>query len=153
MTQTAQILDHSGTHQFQTRFGTFQADWKDIIGFPDGLPGFEQCRHFALLSSPELAPVFCLHNVEGPPTSFLAIDPRLALPNYRNALTDADRLRFGVKDDEQLLWLALLTVESNESAWVNLRAPIVVNSERMIGYQIVPRNTVYPMRHPLNIKG
>lgn len=153
MTQTARVLDDRAQHQFQTRFGTFQADWKDIISFPEGIPGFEQCHHFALLSSPELEPVHCLHNVEGPAVSFLAVDPRLVLPTFRNALTDADRTRLGVKDESALLWLALLTVDVDGSASVNLRAPIVINSDRMIGYQIVPRDAVYPMRHPLTIKG
>ena len=154
MTQTARVLDDTtATHRFETRFGEFQAEWKDIISFPDGIPGFEQCRHFALLSSPELAPVQCLHNVEGPAVSFLAVDPRIVLPTFRTGLTDSDRARLGGGDDEQLLWLALLTIEADGSAWVNLRAPIVVNHERMIGFQIVPRNAVYPMRHPLTIKG
>jgi flagellar assembly factor FliW len=151
-TQTARIDDDTTTHQFETRFGTFQAEWKDIITFPDGIPGFEHCRHFALLSSPELAPVYCLHNVEGPATSFLAVDPRIVLPTFRSVLSDADRARLGVAEDADPLWLALLTVEADGSAWVNLRAPIVVNSERMIGYQMVPKNAVYPMRHPLTIK-
>jgi flagellar assembly factor FliW len=154
MTQTACVLDDNNTqHEFKTRFGTFRADWKDIISFPEGIPGFEQCRHFALLSSTELDPVHCIHHVEGAPVSFLAVDPRLVLPTFRSALSDSDRTRLGATDDSQLLWLALLTVDADGSAWVNLRAPIVVNSERMVGYQIVPRDAVYPMRHPLTIKG
>lgn len=152
MTQTARVLDDRAQHQFQTRFGTFQAEWKDIISFPEGIPGFEHCHHFALLSSPDLDPVHCLHNVEGPPVSFLAIDPRLVLPTFRSALSDTDRTRLG-GDESTLLWLALLTIDADGSASVNLRAPVVINGQRMIGYQIVPRDAVYPMRHPLTIKG
>lgn len=152
MTQTARVLDESTQHEFKTRFGTFHAEWKDIVSFPEGIPGFEQCHHFALLSSPDLDPVHCLHNVEGTPVSFLAVDPRLVLPTFRSALTDADRARLGANDESKLLWLALLTVDADGSAWLNLRAPIVINGDRMVGYQIVPRDAVYPMRHPLTFR-
>jgi flagellar assembly factor FliW len=47
------------------------------------------------------------------------------------------------------LWLAIVTLDQDERAFVNLRAPIVVNPERMLGYQVMPHNSLYPLRHPL----
>ena len=58
-------------------FGEMDVDRRDIIRFPDGLPGFEQSRAFVLLTSEANAPLQYLHAVEGPSASFLAIDPKL----------------------------------------------------------------------------
>lgn len=130
----------------ETAFGTFDVASQDIVGFPAGLPGFEDCRRFVLLSSQELAPLQCLQSVEGPSASFLVIDPRLAFPDYRCMLSDVDRHRLG--EGETLVWLAIVTVEE-ERTFVNLRAPIVINPARMVGYQLMPSNSLYPLRFDL----
>lgn len=137
----------------ETRFGVFEADLRDLVTFPDGLPGFETCRRFVILSSIEMAPIQCLHAVDGAPASFLAIDPRLVLPSYRSVLSQADKLRLGITDESALLWLALLTVADDNSGTVNLRAPIVINPARMTGFQVMPHNSLYPLRYPLGEPG
>lgn len=137
--------------QLQTPFGAFTVNLRDVIHFADGLPGFEQNRKFVLLSSPELAPLHVLHHVDGPAASFLAVDPRVVLPDYRAVLSATDRIRLGGGDERSLLWLALVTVDAGQGPSVNLRAPIVVNAERMLGFQVMPHNSLYPLRHPLAV--
>ena len=43
---------------------------RDVVRFPDGLPGFEGCRSFVLLASPESAPIQQLESVAGPGGAF-----------------------------------------------------------------------------------
>jgi len=119
----------------------------DTIRFPQGLPGFEKCRGFVLMASEALGPLQCLKAIEGPPASFLVIDPRRVLPDYRCNLSDADRARLGAAEEEALLWLALVTIELDGTIVVNLRAPIVINPAAMVGHQVVPYHCVYPIRH------
>ncbi len=132
-----------------TRFGSFTVSANDAIHFPLGVPGFELCRHFVLAQSPEIVPCQVLHALDGPSASFLVIDPRLALPQYRSVLSQTDLMRLGADDRTVLLWLAIVTLDQADRAFVNLRAPIVVNPERMLGYQVMPHNSLYPLRHPL----
>jgi flagellar assembly factor FliW len=132
----------------ETAFGSFDVAPEDIVGFPAGLPGFEECRRFVVLSSRELDPFKCLQSVDGPSASFLAVDPRRAFPDYRCALSDVDRARLGDPDEAQLVWLAVVTVQA-EQTHVNLRAPVVVNPARMLGYQLMPSNSLYPLRFEL----
>ena len=120
---------------------------RDVVQFPHGLPGFEQCRGFVLLASDSLGPLQCLKAVQGPAASFLVIDPRRVMADYRCELTANDRRRLGAGDQDTLLWLALVTIELDSTITVNLRAPIVVNPLRMIGCQVVPYDTVYPLRY------
>jgi len=147
MPHAAEISPETTT--IRTRFGAFDAKLGDVVMFPEGVPGFERCRRFVLLSSPALAPVQCLQALDPPQPSFLVIDPRLALPQFRAVLTAADRARLG--DEAEPLWLALVTLDAAGRATVNLRAPIVIGSSRMVGYQLVPHRSVYPVTHPLEI--
>lgn len=119
----------------------------DTIRFPHGLPGFESCRGFVLMASEALGPLQCLKAVEGPSASFLVIDPRRVLPEYRCELSEADQLRLQAKDAGTLLWLSLVTIELDGTVTVNLRAPIVINPTNMVGCQVVPYHCIYPIRH------
>ena len=130
-------------------FGELDVDRRDIIRFPDGLPGFERSRAFVLLTSEANAPLQYLHAVEGPPASFLAIDPKLVLENYRCELNEADLQRLGADRDEALLWLALVMVDADGAITVNLRAPLVINPRGMVGHQMMPHQCLYPLRHVL----
>lgn len=132
----------------ETAFGTFDVSSDEIISFPAGLPGFEECRRFVVLSSRELDPFKCLQSVEGPSASFLAVDPRRVFPDYRCVLTDVDRARLGEPAEESLVWLAVVSVLDDQTL-VNLRAPVVVNPARMLGYQLMPSNSLYPLRFEL----
>jgi flagellar assembly factor FliW len=138
-----------GRLRVQTRFGEFEADPRNVLHFPVGVPGFEQCRRFVVLSSMTMAPVQCLHAVDGPAASFLVVDPRIVLPDYRCILSGPDRERLGVTEDIPLLWLAIVTVQEDQRASVNLRAPIVINPARMLGFQVVPYDSLYPVKFPL----
>ena len=137
------------TFRMKTASGTLEVSPADVLDFPQGIPGFEACRHFVLVSSSETAPLHCLHGVGGPPVSFIGIDPRWVLPDYPCELTESDRLRLGNPGSGPLVWLALVTLGIDGSATVNLRAPVVINPERMIGCQLVPHDSPYPLRHTL----
>jgi flagellar assembly factor FliW len=68
------------------------------------------------------------------------------LPEYRCELSQADRHRLGVTKTETLLWLVLVTIELDGTITANLRAPVVINPDRMVGQQVVPHDCVYPIR-------
>jgi flagellar assembly factor FliW len=141
------------TTRVETGFGDFEVPADDILTFPTGLPGFERCRRFVLLSAETLTPFQCLQSIEGPPASFLVIDPRLVLATYRAVLSTVDCIRLGVAPDATLLWLAIVTPGDDDShPHVNLRAPIVINPQTMVGYQLMPSNSLYPLRHPLGVE-
>src|SRR5262245_34128992 len=97
-----------------------------VITFAHGLPGFERCRRFVLVASPELAPFVCLKGLDDAEPSFLAIDPRRVDPSYALPLTAADCRRLEAGDAEPMLWLSLVRVDG-DAATVNLQAPVVVN--------------------------
>lgn len=130
-----------------SRFADAEVNAGDVLVFADGLPGYEASRQFALLDVPEQAPLKVLHAVNAAEPCFLVVDPKSVLPSYRYQLSDSDRLRLGAKDDSTLLWLAIVIVDDAGTVAVNLRAPIVINPERMTGRQVMPNACVYPLRY------
>jgi flagellar assembly factor FliW len=136
--------------RIDTRFGTFESPADTIIRCPEGLPGFERCRRFVLVSSADLSPLQCLHGLDAPQPSFLVIDPLRVLPTYRCVLGPADRRRLDAAPDEALVWLAIVTIGDGEQSTANLRAPVVINPRRMLGCQVMPHQSLYPVAFPLN---
>lgn len=139
----------TGPTRLDTRFGAFDLDPSSIVEFPDGLPGYENCRQFVLVTSPSLAPLQCLHSVGDQVASFLVTDPGLVCPDFERQLTESDRERLRAADDTPLLWLSILTVDSEGAMHANLRAPVIINAERMLGSQIIPQHSAYPVRGAL----
>ncbi len=123
------------------------------IAFPDGIPGFEACRHFVLLASDDTAPLQRIESVDGPRASFVGVDPRRVVPGYRCVLGPADMRSLQATADTTLLWLALVAVEADGTITANLRAPIVVNPDRMLGRQVLPNDGLYPVRHVIDAAG
>jgi flagellar assembly factor FliW len=121
----------------------------EAVTFPDGIPGFESCRSWVVMAAENATPLRRLHALDGAGASFLAIDPRTVLDNYRCDLSAADRRRLGAGDTDPLLWLAIVMVEPTGALTVNLRAPIVINPKTMTGQQVLPHNCLYPLRHVL----
>jgi flagellar assembly factor FliW len=124
---------------------------EDVIAFPDGVPGFEGCRRFLMMSYDGAQPFTCLQGLEGSSPAFLTMDPARVLPGYRLILSPSDRRRLDAQEDDALVWLAIITVAPDQTATVNLRAPIVINPRLMIGFQVMPYDCLYPLRHPVSL--
>jgi flagellar assembly factor FliW len=124
---------------------------RDIVHFASGVPGFSACRSFVLIAA-EHSGLQYLSSVDGPSASFLVVDPRRVQPGYRCQLGEADRLALKASENDPLLWLSIITVESDGTVAVNLRAPIVINPAEMLGQQVIPYESLYPLRYVL-LKG
>jgi flagellar assembly factor FliW len=125
---------------------------RNAIAFPDGIPGFEACRRFVLLASEAIAPLQRLESIEGTPAAFVGIDPRLTLADYRCRLNESDLRALGADASTTLLWFAIISADADGTLTANLRAPIVINPQRMIGRQVLPDEGLYPIRHVLTPK-
>jgi flagellar assembly factor FliW len=120
-----------------------------VVVFAEGLPGFESCREFVVVVSPETQPFTVLQGVSADGPSFVAIDPRLVDPNYEATLDGPTRARLAVDERAPLLWLAIVAANEDGSATANLRAPVVINPGTMQGIQVISVESRYPVAHPL----
>lgn len=137
------MIDTEAGQPIETRFGTFTARSRDIVTLADGLPGFESCRRFFLLTSPAIQPLTCLQGLDAAQPAFLAIDPRFVDATYRCQLDDLQMHRLGASPTSPLLWLAIVRVSEDGGSTVNLRAPLVIDPVRMRGVQLLSGHDEY----------
>jgi len=122
-----------------------------VVTMRDGLPGFESCRRFVVMASPDLDPLVQLQGLDGSRPSFLALDPRRVCPDYETVLSAADRQRLGASPSDVLLWLALVQIDGARVR-VNLRAPVVINPGLMQGLQVIAADSPYLTDHELPVE-
>jgi flagellar assembly factor FliW len=118
------------------------------VTFGDGLPGFESCHEFVLVSSADLAPFTIVQGLGDDAPSFVAIDPRMVDPSYVMPLGTEDLRRLNARDASELLWFAIVASAAGRHT-VNLRAPLVVNPQTMQGLQVLAADSPYLLDTPL----
>jgi len=123
-----------------------------VINLPMGLLGFEEVKHYVLLGSPEEAPFLWLRMVDDPNLAFLVISPSVVLDPYEPDITDEEVEFLGIANAMDALVFNIVTVHPDGHATVNLKGPIIVNRQTLVGKQIVPKNAAsYSLHHPLPV--
>lgn len=117
------------------------------VEFASGVPGFETCRRFVVVQSPELAPGVCLKGLDTPEPLFFSVDPRRVAPDYPCVLSAVDAARLGAAHGDECVWLALVACGEGTPV-VNLRAPLVINPRTMRGIQVLPSESPWPVDAP-----
>lgn len=120
-----------------------------VIEFPEGLPGFENCRQYVLVSGRAFEPFTMLQGLGPNAPAFAAIDPLRVVGGYRTELAQSDLDRLQADGSSPLLWLALICPQPTGALTVNLRAPLVINPDKMLGLQHIAADSGYPVDYPL----
>lgn len=132
------------------RFGTFDTKDSKLIEFPQGLPGFEDLRHFIILEVGQTKPIYWLQSTEN---KFIALPVILTfeiLDDYYIDIRDNELDELNIESQNDLLILNVLVIpEQIEKMTVNLAAPIVINAVRGIGKQIIIDAKTMPIRMPI----
>ena len=135
-----------------SRFGTIDISEKQIIRFPKGLYGFEKETEFTLLPfNPNVeSPMEWMQSLKSDHLAFVVTDPYLYLPDYKLKLSEEDKKRVELEEDDLFLTRAIVTIPENYSEMtVNLIAPLVINKEKGVAKQFVLTNMDYDTRHYL----
>jgi flagellar assembly factor FliW len=135
-----------------TRFGPLALDPERIIAFPQSLLGFGGRHRYMLAEIPGASVAFkLLQSIDDAELSFvvLPLDPNdgpIAGPDLAAACR-----ALGI-EDAALALLAIVTLRAEApqvDCTINLRAPLLVDTARRLGYQHVLPDDAYPLRHPL----
>ena len=119
-----------------TRFGEVDIQVDDIIVFPNGIAGFEDFRHWVILSDQENDAVAWLQCVSNPDVAVPVISPRRFAPEYRLRVSRSQLAPLEIDAVDQAYILGV--VSRNESKLtLNLRAPLIINLDRRIGRQVL----------------
>lgn len=137
----------------ETRFGALEFGASNSLFMPVGPLGFGDFRRFGLADLPKPASdrFKLLQSLDNHELGFIVTPIGLEDPRVTRADLEDAALSVGIPL-ESALFLLIVTLRAGDQGTVitaNLRAPVVVDSKRMIARQVVMANSTYPIQMPL----
>ncbi|RJQ51087.1 MAG: flagellar assembly protein FliW [Desulfobacteraceae bacterium] len=135
-----------------TRFGTIEIEEHKIITMSRSLPGFPGRKRFVLLNREESRPFLWYQSVDDPRLAFVLVDPCLFMPDYSIDLEyafDEMSWREAEKKDVAVLVVVNASQRSPERITANLMAPLIINTKRLEGFQMIVQDSPYSHKHPV----
>ncbi|MBN2291827.1 MAG: flagellar assembly protein FliW [Pirellulales bacterium] len=118
------------------RFGVLDVATSDMIRFPCGLLGMESLREWALLFDRNCDVVAWMQSVDRLEVAFAVVSPRFFVPDYEIRLPGSELESLKVQKTDSLTVLTLVG-KSEGTITLNLKAPLLINSEHRLGRQVV----------------
>lgn len=129
--------------------GEVEINPTQIIKFEHGLPGFEEEKEFMQLPLSEESAYQVLQSVNTAGLAFIITSPYAIIADYNFDLEDSVIQALDIKSvDEVAVFVILSLKDTLENSTVNLKAPIVLNSENQKAKQIILEED-YAIRHQL----
>lgn len=132
------------------RFGVVDVPEDRTLRFVRPVIGFPELDRFALIEDPNSSPVLWLQAVGQREVLFAVIDAAWVPSAAGIDLTDEEAATLDLERAEDARLLFILTLDPNpRDITVNLRAPIVWNTCRALGMQVVLQDPELPVSYPL----
>ncbi|MFE6166373.1 flagellar assembly protein FliW [Viridibacillus arvi] len=139
--------------QIHTKFlGPVEIIKEQIIIFEKGIPGFEKTTKYVLLPIQQDSPFATLQSIEEQEVGFIVTIPFAFKKDYVFDLAVEDTAALKVTSDKDILTYSIVTLKDPfETSTINLLAPIIINTTKKLGKQIVLQDgESYPLRFQLN---
>lgn len=133
-----------------TRFGELEVNPSDLITFAEGLFGFENLKKFFVVDPGDSTLILWLQSTEDDKVAFPIIEPKIFKTDYIAKLLPADLNGLELDSLQSAKLYSILTIPANVTEMsANLKAPIVINSSKKIGKQIVLQESKLSVKHEM----
>jgi flagellar assembly factor FliW len=130
-----------------TRFGRIDVDPADVLHFPSGLPGLEDCRDWALLADASSDSLGWLQSTTRGDVALAVVSPRRFVPEYQVRIPRSELAPLSLLDMRQAQ-VVVIVGKTATGLTLNLKAPIVINLEARTGRQVVASGEL-PLQYEL----
>jgi flagellar assembly factor FliW len=136
------------------RFGELEVPNSSVMHFPDGIVPFGRDLTFAVIGDdcsglvPQPGPVAWLQCVQLPELAFWVGHAGLLLPDHRIELEPHHLRRMHIRRPDQLSVLLILTLQDRQVT-ANLLAPVLLNTARRLGRQVILTGGMDLVRTPV----
>lgn len=138
-------------------FGEIEIDHEKIINFIDGIPGFDDQKRFIIIDNPdETVPFKWLQSIDEPELAFVIINPFVFKEDYEFDLPKHVIDKLKIKEEKDVLVYSIVVIpEDITQMTANLLGPLIINTNEMLGKQIVLDDNRYTTKHYIleNAKG
>jgi len=131
-----------------TRFGVLRIADSDVLSFPEGIPGIEQCKSWVLLPDLQNGSLAWLQSTTVPEIALAVVSPRKFVTEYTVRVSRAELKPLAMADKHDAQVLSIVSVHEGE-ATINLKAPLVINRRNRTGRQVVTNGDM-PLRYGLS---
>jgi len=137
--------------KLETKYhGVIEVDQKKMIHFTNGLPGFLDETDFIILDLPDNTVFQILQSAKTSNLAFIITSPYLFYEEYSLKLTDDLLEALSIKSEQEVVVYTIVTlIDPFAESTINLRAPIVINSEVMKGKQYILNDVDYSSKAPI----
>lgn len=124
-----------------TRFGTQEINPDDILTFPLGIPGFENCTRYKLFHEDTEQPVVhWLQSIDDADVAFSVVDPAQFGLNYEIVLTDEEVAMLKAENESDIAVMLIAykpqeEVVSGANVSANINGPVIINTRDRLGLQ------------------
>lgn len=132
-------------------FGEIDIDAQLIINFENGIIGFPNLKRFILIFDEEdgvKSSIKWLQSLEEPGFALPVMDPLLMVEDYNPSIEDELLKPLENLNAESMLVLVTVTVPKDiKGISINLRAPIIINTENRKAAQMIVDGDEYPVKY------
>ena len=133
-----------------TRFGCIDVEASDLIRFPSGMPGLEDCREWALLADASNDALGWLQSTTQGDVALAVVSPRRFVPEYQVRIPRSELSPLALADMRQAQ-VVVVVGQNGTGLTLNLKAPIVINLEARTGRQVVASGDL-PLHYELSLE-
>jgi flagellar assembly factor FliW len=136
----------------KTRYnGEIVIEKEKIIDFPSGIPGFPDNKEYFILNLGKNSPFSILQSVDIEELAFVVANPFAFYKDYESELPDYLTEQLEIKEENDVLIFSIVTLgEFLGNSTINLQSPIIINSKKKLGKQLIMNTDKYHTKHPLN---
>lgn len=127
------------------RFGEIEIDDRQVISFPWGLPGFASDNSFVPIEYQDKGQLCFLQSTTTPELTFIIADPFYFLEKqYVVDIPAADLEALEIDSPEEAAVYVILSIrDGGKIITANLAAPLVINTSKRTGRQVILVNSPY----------
>ena len=133
-------------------FGEIDIEDNKIITFPNGLVGFPDMKKFTIIydeEKPGKNGIIWFQSLDEPQFAMPVMEPNAVVPDYNPTVNDELLTPLGELTEDNLYVLVSVTVPKDITKMtVNLKGPIVINTDTLLANQIVVEDDVQ-VRFPI----
>ena len=134
-------------------FGEVYVGDDKIINLPQGIIGFPDLKKFTLIYDNEKGEdrsIMWFQSLDEPQFALPVMTPSTVVPDYNPTVNDELLAPLGELTEDNLYVLVTVKVPQDiKEMSVNLKAPIIINSDTLIGGQLIVEDDDLPVRYKI----
>ncbi|MFS0821621.1 flagellar assembly protein FliW [Bacillus sp. 1P02SD] len=130
--------------------GEVHIEESEIIKFANGIPGFLEEKSFVILPFGQDTGISVMQSVVNSQLAFVVTNPFFFYKEYDFMIDDQVVEQLQLDSEKDVTIYVILTVQDPfEKTTANLQAPVVINTKKQVGKQVILTNTSYQTKHSI----